>query len=84
MTDAAASEEAMGTFYVDLDVHKVSISVSVAEDSRGGDVRFLGEIPNTPTDIASWPSVWPRMGPDWSSATRRAAAATASIAKATR
>lgn len=41
----------MGTLYVGLDVHKVSISVSVAEDGRDGDLRFLGEIPNTPTDI---------------------------------
>lgn len=42
----------MGTLYVGLDVHKVSISVSVAEDGRGGDVRFVGEIPNAPTDVA--------------------------------
>ncbi|MDP3749569.1 MAG: hypothetical protein Q8Q88_21255 [Phenylobacterium sp.] len=42
----------MGTLYVGLDVHKVSISVSVAEDGRDGAVRFLGEVPNTPTDVA--------------------------------
>ena len=42
----------MDTLYVGLDVHKVSISVSVAEDGRDGAVRFLGEVPNTPTDLA--------------------------------
>ena len=40
------------TLYIGLDVHKASISVSVAEDGRNGPVRFIGEIPNTPTDIA--------------------------------
>jgi transposase len=39
------------TLYVGLDVHKVSISVSIAEEGRDGEVRFIGEIPNTPTDI---------------------------------
>lgn len=37
--------------YVGLDVHKASISVSVAEDGRDGPVRFLGPVPNTPADI---------------------------------
>lgn len=37
--------------YVGLDVHKESISVSVAEDGRDGPVRFLGPIPNNPLDI---------------------------------
>lgn len=41
-----------GTVYVGLDVHKASVSVSVAEDGRNGAVRFLGPIPNTPVDIA--------------------------------
>ena len=40
------------TLFVGLDVHKASISVSVAEDGRNGPVRFLGAIPNTPADIA--------------------------------
>ncbi len=39
-------------FYVGLDVHKISISVTVAEDGRDGAVRFIGAIPNTPSDIA--------------------------------
>jgi transposase len=33
--------------YVGLDVHKETIAVSVAE-ARGGEVRYLGEIGNTP------------------------------------
>lgn len=40
------------TLYIGLDVHKVSISVSVAEDGRDGPVRFVGNIPNTPMDVA--------------------------------
>ncbi len=39
------------TFYVGLDVHKASISVTVAEDGRDGPIRFIGAIPNTPNDI---------------------------------
>ncbi|HUQ94160.1 MAG TPA: IS110 family transposase [Bryobacteraceae bacterium] len=39
-------------FYVGLDVHKASISVAAAEDGRDGPVRFIGPIPNTPTDVA--------------------------------
>ena len=42
----------MGTLYIGLDVHKVAIAVSIAEEGREGAVRFLGEIPNTPTDVA--------------------------------
>ena len=38
--------------YVGLDVHKASISVTVAEEGRDGAVRFFGAIPNTPDDIA--------------------------------
>lgn len=38
--------------YVGLDVHKASISVTVAEEGRDGAVRFIGAIPNTPDDIA--------------------------------
>jgi transposase len=40
------------TLYVGLDVHKASISVSAAEDGRDGLVRYIGPIPNTPTDVA--------------------------------
>jgi transposase len=42
----------MGTLYIGLDVHKIAIAVSIAEEGREGAVRFLGEIPNTPTDVA--------------------------------
>ena len=38
--------------YVGMDVHKEAISVSVAEDGRGGEVRYLGSFPNNPVDIA--------------------------------
>jgi transposase len=40
------------TLYIGLDVHKESISVSIADEGRDGSVRFLGAIPNTPTDLA--------------------------------
>ena len=33
---------------VGLDVHKRMTSVAIAESGRGGEVRFLGEIPSTP------------------------------------
>lgn len=38
--------------YIGLDVHKVSISVALAEDERGGEVRFLGEIENNPIAVS--------------------------------
>jgi transposase len=34
-----------------MDVHKATVAVSVA-DADGGEVRYLGEIPNTPEAIA--------------------------------
>src|SRR5918995_5737394 len=36
------------TTFVGLDVHKRMTSVAIAESRRGGEVRFLGEIPSTP------------------------------------
>ena len=38
--------------FVGMDVHKETISISVAEDGRNGPVRFLGDIPNQPDEIA--------------------------------
>jgi len=38
--------------FVGMDVHKETISISVAEDGRNGPVRFIGVIPNQPDDIA--------------------------------
>jgi transposase len=38
--------------FIGLDVHKATISISIAEDGRNGSVRFLGVIPNTPHEIA--------------------------------
>jgi transposase len=37
--------------FVGMDVHKTTISISVAEDGRGGTVRFIGVIPNTPEAV---------------------------------
>jgi transposase len=36
------------TTFVGLDVHKRTTSVAIAEAGRGGEVRFVGEIPSTP------------------------------------
>jgi hypothetical protein len=38
--------------FVGMDVHKETISISVAEDGRNGPVRFIGVIPNQSDDIA--------------------------------
>ena len=38
--------------FIGMDVHKATISISVAEDGRTGPVRFLGVIPNTEEDVA--------------------------------
>ena len=38
--------------FVGMDVHKATISISVAEDGRSGPVRFLGVIPNKPDEVA--------------------------------
>lgn len=42
----------MGEYkFVGMDVHKATIAVSVA-DARGGEARFMGEVPNTPDSVA--------------------------------
>lgn len=46
------------TLYVGLDVHKLTISVSVAAKGRNGAVRFIGTIANT---ALSAPGSWPGM-----------------------
>jgi len=38
--------------FIGMDVHKATISISIAEDGRDGPVRFLGVIPNAPDEIA--------------------------------
>ena len=38
--------------FIGMDVHKATISISIAEDGRDGPIRFLGVIPNAPDDIA--------------------------------
>jgi transposase len=37
--------------FVGLDISKMKISVALAEDGRQGEVRFLGDIDNTPDAI---------------------------------
>ena len=41
------------TTFVGLDVHKRATSVAIAESGRGGEVRFLGEIPSSPRGAVS-------------------------------
>ena len=38
--------------FIGLDVHKDTISVSIAEDGRDGAVRFIGVMANTPDEVA--------------------------------
>jgi len=38
--------------FIGMDVHKATISISIAEDGRDGPVRFLGVIPNVPDELA--------------------------------
>jgi transposase len=40
------------TLYIGFDVHKSGISVAIASGERGGEVAFIGEIPNTPDNVA--------------------------------
>ena len=47
--------------FVGLDTSKLKISVALAEEGRQGEVRFLGDIDNTPEAVrrlghASWPA----------------------------
>ncbi|SFQ01173.1 hypothetical protein SAMN04488047_1269 [Tranquillimonas alkanivorans] len=34
------------SIFIGLDVHKATISVAIAKDERGGDVRHLGTVPH--------------------------------------
>ena len=39
--------------YVGLDVHKLTIAIAIAEAGASGEVRFFGEIANSPAAVAS-------------------------------
>jgi transposase len=39
--------------FIGLDVSKLKISVAVADGERGGEVRFLGDIPSDPASVSS-------------------------------
>src|ERR1035437_8880208 len=39
------------TAFIGLDTHKETIAVALAEDSRDGEVRYYGQIANTPAAI---------------------------------
>jgi transposase len=41
----------MNTTFVGLDVHKETITIALAEDGRGGEVRAQGTIENTPVNV---------------------------------
>jgi transposase len=49
------------TLFIGLDVHKETIAIAVAEESREEPVRFIGTIPNTPDDVSKL--AW-RLGAD--------------------
>ena len=68
------------TLYVGFDVHKESISVTVAEDGRDGSVRFLGPYPILRLTLQSWPRGRPRTAIAWNSATKRVVAVKLSTA----
>ena len=65
--------------FIGMDVHKATISISVAEDGRSGPVRFLGVIPNTADGVAKMAKQLTKHGSS-TSAMKRVVADTASIA----
>lgn len=39
--------------YIGRDVHKETIAVAIAETGRAGEIRFYGELANTPDAVAT-------------------------------
>jgi hypothetical protein len=46
ITMRPGSLEILRQLFINMDVHKATISIRIAEDGRNGPVRFLGVIPN--------------------------------------
>ncbi len=65
--------------FVGMDVHKATISISVAKDGRSGSMRFVGVIPNTADDVAKMEKRFSEHG-DLDFCCEAAAASTGSIA----
>jgi transposase len=50
------------TSFIGMDVHKATISISIAEAGRNAPVRFLGVIRNSPDEIAKMAKLLSRHG----------------------
>ena len=73
------------SIFIGLDVHKATISVAIAKDERGGEVRHWGTVPHRPDHVRK---LVEKLGVNGSrgciSATRRGRVVTACIASSSR